>query len=128
MSGEDVLFREVVGGNTTDQRLLDRLNPGDTLELTEETVETTDPHRLDDDGEPTVSEQTQHVLVWTRAEVAEPEAETEEDEDIPVEAEADTGTGPYEGRTLKQLQALAKERGISFSGLSKDDLIDTLRA
>lgn len=37
-----------------------------------------------------------------------------------------TGTGPYEGRTVEQLRALATKRGVAVSG-SKADLIERLR-
>lgn len=39
---------------------------------------------------------------------------------------ADTGSGPYEGRTVAQLQELARSKGVATSG-SKDDLIAALR-
>lgn len=50
------------------------------------------------------------------------------DEAIDVEAmgEGDTGTGPYEGRTLAQLRAAAKGKGLTTSG-SKEELVERLR-
>lgn len=40
--------------------------------------------------------------------------------------EDDTGTGPYEGRTLAQLQAVARAKGVPTSG-TKDELAARLR-
>lgn len=46
-----------------------------------------------------------------------------------TEAEApEGGTGPYEGRTLMELRETAKARGVAWSGKSKAELIDALRA
>lgn len=39
----------------------------------------------------------------------------------------DTGTGPYEGRTLTQLRAAARAKGLPASG-NKDELVERLRA
>lgn len=58
------------------------------------------------------------------AELPEPEVQVEEEE--MYEEEEDFGAGDYEGRTLEQLRALARSKGIASSG-NKDEVIARLR-
>jgi hypothetical protein len=62
------------------------------------------------------------------ARLANLDAEFEEVEaEVTPSTEPDVGTGRYEDRTMAQLRALADSKGLSSSGLNKDDLIAALR-
>lgn len=119
-------------------------------EETGDTVgEWTDPPAVQGEGLTTYNE-GHHEVDFTPLPVAEPEEviEPTDDEGQPInqspdvetpepapeepqggeDAAPETGTGAYEGRTVEQLRATARAKGLEgYSGLTKDELIALIR-
>lgn len=74
----------------------------------------------------TIAELEDEIARNAAAAEGAPAPAADETEVLP-ETDEDTGTGPLAGRTLDQLQALARQAGLEgYSELRKDDLIDAL--